>query len=380
MVSKRGAAAVLLALLAASGTGAAVLFQAVPGLVAYWAFDENAGTTTADGSGNGNTGTLQTGTAFSTTVPAVPTGNVSSLSIPDATANPGRVTVPHSAGLSITGPLTLAAWVRPTATTANQMGIIEKWDYTTSISGYFLRLGRSAVPDHYPKFDLGNGGAANFEIAQYTAMPLNTWTHLAGVYDGTNMSLYRNGTLVAGPTAAPAPGPSTGFLHIGSDYGGNRFQGQIDEARIFNVALTQAEIQVLISGMSAPTAVSLTSPEGNQLLLTWTAVPGATSYTVLRGTASGALSPLVTVTGTSYLDTTVLHPTLYFYAVVANGIMTSGRSNELSAVPLSPAPRYEDHEEGVSDRDCGCGSAVPSGSWPWALLGLAAALLALRRQ
>ena len=184
--------------------------------------------------------------------------------------------------------------------------------------------------------------------------------------------------LLASPLPSrAAPQTSTAPLHIGADYGGNRFQGNIDEARLFDRDLTQTEINILINGMAAPTLTSLTSPGGNQLLLTWSAVPGASSYTVYRSTGPGTTAIpanlITTVPGTSYLDTTVLNPQRYYYIVVANGVMSSGPSNELNEVPLSIQPRYNDHAEGAQNRQCACGS-VSAGS---PLLLLAAALAAL---
>ncbi len=383
----------LLGLLLASTAGAAVFFQAIPSLVAYYDFEPGnvSGTSVTDASGNGNTGTLQTGAAVSaTTPPSVPAGNSQSLQIANAATNPGRMTVPHNASLSITGSLTLAVWVRPTAVTANQMGLIEKWNYTTSISGYLLRLGGVGAGYNYPQFAIGNG-TAQYEVAEYNfnTQAANAWIHIAGVYDsGANtITLYRTPiggpSVVTGPTAVPvgALGASTDPLHLGSDYGSNRLQGYMDEARIFNRALSQPEIGVLVNGMAAPTLTSLSSPEGNQLLLTWTAVAGASSYSVYRsgspGTAAIPANLVATVTGTSYLDTGVVNPNRYYYVVVANGVMSSGVSNELNEVPMSLQPRYNDHEEGTRDRECACGSAAPGGLF-LGLLALFAAALAPR--
>lgn len=73
--------------------------------------------------------------------------------------------------------------------------------------------------------------------------------------------------------------------------------------------------------------------------LTWTA-PAVTatngpaaSYTVLRGTASGTETSLATgITATTYLDTTGLQGTKYFYTVEAvNAAGTSPQSSEVSA-------------------------------------------------
>jgi hypothetical protein len=81
-----------------------------------------------------------------------------------------------------------------------------------------------------------------------TKLPLNTWTHLATTYDGTNQRFYVNGILV-GTTLSPAGSgggivQSNGALRIGGNASstGEFFQGLIDEVRVYNRALSAAEI------------------------------------------------------------------------------------------------------------------------------------------
>ena len=76
----------------------------------------------------------------------------------------------------------------------------------------------------------------------------------------------------------------------------------------------------------------------SQVTLSWTAVDGATSYTVKRSTTSGGTYTTIAsnVSGTSYVDTSVTNGTTYFYvvtAVTANG--ESVNSNEASATPMA---------------------------------------------
>ena len=88
---------------------------------------------------------------------------------------------------------------------------------------------------------------------------------------------------------------------------------------------------------SAPTG--LQGAAGNaQVVLTWTASTGATSYHVKRSTTSGTETQISAPTSTSFTDTTVTNGTKYFYvvsAVNANG--ESANSNEVSATPTAPA-------------------------------------------
>jgi DNA/RNA endonuclease G (NUC1)/fibronectin type 3 domain-containing protein len=88
---------------------------------------------------------------------------------------------------------------------------------------------------------------------------------------------------------------------------------------------------------AAPTGLTAT-PGDSHVALSWTASPGAATYTVKRGTAPGGpygttFPGLVT---TSYDDTSAVNGTTYYYVVTAtNGFGTSGNSNEASATPMS---------------------------------------------
>jgi hypothetical protein len=75
------------------------------------------------------------------------------------------------------------------------------------------------------------------------AIAANTWTHLAMTYDGTTMRYYVNGTQVATRAQTGAAATSAGLLRIGGNsVWGEWFAGQIDEVRVYNRALTAAEI------------------------------------------------------------------------------------------------------------------------------------------
>jgi hypothetical protein len=71
----------------------------------------------------------------------------------------------------------------------------------------------------------------------------NKWTHWAGVFDGSQLRLYINsvlrGSLDYTGTIAITDSP----LYIGKEGAGFFFNGIIDEVRIYNRALTLAEIQ-----------------------------------------------------------------------------------------------------------------------------------------
>ena len=87
-----------------------------------------------------------------------------------------------------------------------------------------------------------------------TALTINQWTHLAGTWDGSTLRLYLGGVEVASQPRSGTLEVNNSPLHIGGNtYNGENFSGLIDEVRIYNRALTPAEIaQDMNSAISAP--------------------------------------------------------------------------------------------------------------------------------
>ena len=84
----------------------------------------------------------------------------------------------------------------------------------------------------------------------------NTWVHLAGTYDGTTQRLYVNGTEVAKRAQSGPIEVSGGVLRIGGNsIWGEFFKGRIDEIRVYNRALSAAEITTDMN-----TSVATSSP------------------------------------------------------------------------------------------------------------------------
>ncbi len=97
---------------------------------------------------------------------------------------------------------------------------------------------------------------------------------------------------------------------------------------------------VAVTTPSAPTGLSATA--GNaQVVLSWSASSGATSYKVQRATANGG--PYTAIAGsvvyTTYTDSSVTNGTTYYYVVsAANSAGVSSNSSQVSATPVLPAP------------------------------------------
>lgn len=187
-------------------------------LAGYWKLDETTGTTAADSSGNNNTGTL-TGT------PSIVTGKVNNARTFNGT---NYITIPENAGLHATATgLTLSAWVNP-GSFIPYSGIIHK------SNNFILRY------DNIPKVAcyLFLNGSWSARALSDNDLPTDTWTHVACVWGNNTITLYINGVAQNQPAAA------SGTINAPSDltYIGYSWDGSIDEARVYNTALSTPEI------------------------------------------------------------------------------------------------------------------------------------------
>ena len=77
-----------------------------------------------------------------------------------------------------------------------------------------------------------------------SALTLNQWSHLSIVFDGSQARFYVNGTLVATVSLAATLTARSGSLRLGADINTQQFfKGSLDEVRVYNRALSAAEIQ-----------------------------------------------------------------------------------------------------------------------------------------
>ncbi|MEV6932012.1 LamG-like jellyroll fold domain-containing protein [Dactylosporangium sp. NPDC051485] len=201
------------------------------GLIAGYTFDAGSGASVADSSGNGNTGTI-TGATWT----AGKYGGALSFN-----GSGDLVKIPSSATLNPTTGLTMTAWVQPTAAQSGWRTVMHK-----ETDAWFLNAGSDAGPLK-PAGGVTTGSSDSVAYGT-TACPLSAWTHIALTYDGTNLRLYVNGTLVSTKAKTGTLKQTTGQLSIGGNTPyGEYFKGLIDEARVYNRALTAAEIQTVMN-------------------------------------------------------------------------------------------------------------------------------------
>src|SRR4029077_13905431 len=93
-------------------------------------------------------------------------------------------------------------------------------------------------------------GGTHAEAIGTANIPANAWTYLTATYDGTAVNLYVNGSLVSSTARTGPIITSNNPLQVGGDsIYGQYFAGLIDEVRVYNGALSAAEIQ---SDMTTP--------------------------------------------------------------------------------------------------------------------------------
>lgn len=215
---------------ASSGGGG----QSTDGLIAAYGFEETSGRDAIDASGNENHGTIRGAKRVA-----------SAEGLGQALMFDGVndvVIVRDSDSLDLTTGMTLEAWVYPTVWLKGWSTIVMK----QSQDGLAYSLHANA-DSGMPTAGLHDGLAEQL-LAAGSHLRRNTWTHLAATYDGSTHKLYINGKLVGTRPQTGSMRVTSGWLRIGGNtVWGEHFTGLIDELRIYNRALTEAEISTQAS-------------------------------------------------------------------------------------------------------------------------------------
>lgn len=205
-----------------------------PNLMGWWKLDETSGTTAADSSGHGNNGTVMS-------------SPISVLGMIDrALKFDGQndyIDCGSNPSLNITGQVTVAAWIKLAATNLDQKiaGNI------SNQGGYLLDVFNN---NKVELIILSSGGqyALNRDVAGGTVMATDVWYHVAGVYSqGNYIRTFVNGALDRELATATVLASTPGTFKIGRYpyQSGNFWNGTLDDVRVYNRALTAAEIQRL---------------------------------------------------------------------------------------------------------------------------------------
>jgi len=215
-------------------------YAPVSGLVAWWEFNEGSGTTALDSSGNGNHGTIFNGATY------VPGVSGTALQFDGAD---DYVEVPHSASLNVGNQITVEFWMKTTYT--------GRWVAITKTDGCGSTGWQSEQTSHIPNpsaIGWGVGHGSCWTIAGpnvTTSISDGLWHHVVGTYDRTlgEIKIYADGRLegiVAGSEHQNLPLDNNEALWFGApkwaSWAGQRYQGVLDEIRIYNRVLSEAEV------------------------------------------------------------------------------------------------------------------------------------------
>jgi len=237
----------------------AIDLKSDPALVGLWLFDDGSGDVVSDSSGNGNDGTINGDFQW----------DIGKFGGCIVASGGGSINVPVSASLdTVTGAMTIAAWFRVDAdsdTGIRRQNAFLLEDQSTS----------EPVPDGF-SFRIWTTSGLSPGIYGQTELQQGQWYHVAGTYDGSQMTLYIDGVPeaeVMSDAGAVIDGKWSGDIGTPGDtlqlkYSSESLTGGIDEIVLLNRALDEGEINELMAGALTTTAVDARA----KLTTTWAAI------------------------------------------------------------------------------------------------------------
>ncbi len=210
-----------------------------PNLLAAWGFDEGTGTTARDSSEHNLPLTLSGGATWAA-------GHSGGTAI----ANAGAGGATRTGWTSLSNPVTIMGWAKPLDLTAGtSRPLFGIWSGTDSSTSTEIALWAQRGDFSTANVLQGNvrigGGLAT---ANHTALALNTWVHLALSFDGSSIHLFRDGVEVSTvANTGSITGGTFNFLAVPSPA-----NAQVDDVRVFNAALSAAQITDFMGDPVAP--------------------------------------------------------------------------------------------------------------------------------
>jgi hypothetical protein len=208
------------------------LWKSIYGLAGHWKFDEGSGINTADLSRNGNTGT------WSGTLGSQWTNGKVGQYAGQFNGTDNYVVTNFTPNLN--GGFSFNFWIN-----SNNLSSDRSIVGTTDGDANQIRV-RSSV-----SLDVAFGGYID-GTNSYRSVPinlsLNQWAMISVIFNATSsVTVYQNGSLLGSKTLASPTMLWPASLAIGQRYGSHTelWSGSIDDVRVYNRALSAAEIQAL---------------------------------------------------------------------------------------------------------------------------------------
>ncbi|NLT77221.1 MAG: LamG domain-containing protein, partial [Planctomycetes bacterium] len=270
----------LICLLILSPAGSALAFDAgpQPDLAGWWPFDEMAGTTAYDASGNGNDGVFVGDPQW---VPGILGGALEFNG--DDYLNCGR-----GESLNIRDQITIAFWLQVQAFTNNWEAFLAKGEGAYRAS----RGGETGNGTHMGISGTSVGGGNGY-FNGTVIITGGEWHHYASTYDGAEGRIYIDGVLdVASPGTGQIGDSSSSDLYIGDNSGatGRLLHGLLDDVRLYSRALPIDEILIVMAGYGGNMAINPRPADEaidvpRDVVLAWDPMETATTRDVYFGTA-----------------------------------------------------------------------------------------------
>ena len=293
-------------------------------------------------------------------------------------------------GTVIDGPLTFGAmganfngqqYVDSTLTVTSSALTVSVWFNAANLSNANPRLVANSHTDGDAKgfqlmfnsggasgfFDVGNGTAEG-RASWSQQLVEGTWYHYVGVYNGATVSAYLNGvqvatTAFAGGAIAAGAGPDINIAR-NPTYAGDYFIGLIFDVRIYEQALSAAQILALYQAVRPPPTLTLTVSPVAPTIPSSTAL--GTTVATLQGVWSdgSAFTGSYTFVSPNYdADTYSISGNKLIVAPNGPGVGSAGGSVEnvtMEAIQIAPT------SDGVtSSAPSGSPLATSAGVWSW---------------
>jgi hypothetical protein len=219
------------------------------GLLGYWKLDEGSGDITADSSGYGNDGALHNSPVWNANIPStMDYEDTYSLGF-NRTGETEYVMMSDTTQIDEAKELTLSTWVRLDSTPfwafmrfislGNEKAVLRYWD-------------NNGTPNVH--FYMSIGGTLRGILVNH-AWAIDTWYHVAGTYDGSTMRLYLDGLELDTYDISGTADAGNGVI-LSRTSNSEALDGLLDDVRVYDRALSAAEIGDLADGKHPQTSIA----------------------------------------------------------------------------------------------------------------------------
>ena len=308
-----------------------------PGIVAELLFHEGTGTTTADGSGNGHTGTLVNGAAWTT-------GKYGQGISLDGTDDYVNISDHENFTLDPAQNYTWSAWVKNN--NFNEWGTV--WSQAENLADFFCFYAHTTSdPDGGPVTNglsvywwINNGTSKLVAHSNSNVLTVDQWSYVAVTYDASEpqnnrFTIYVNGEDVTDRTDVSSEGTLTTVdpanILVGSkEPPGQYFNGSVDEVRYYRRLLSLAEVQSDMTIENTPDAqiptVNITAPSAGN-------VGGAINITAEASDNVGVFGVQFLADGINIGTEDIVAP----YSVSWNTLITANGNHTITAIARDEA-------------------------------------------